>query len=307
MGCQDNPKEVSSFLLFFAKLGSFCNTVSGSWLNPLATVHLVVDSSRGKFSRWTCFVFAEMVPIGVCSTLKNGRWEKREGRERKFRETDPLLIPIVVQETNAHYSNRTWRQRYAPTAILNRIAFYPAGSFQVICSGECLDPQMTNLPAWYECQEGKRLEWAEPSRKCAAQQKGYFCYTQGKENNTKTSVSPMEGVRQCSSWQQEELPSLRSASVFCQEGWDASHKEYRGHWAEGIEVQNKYSDCQTACPFSGWARASWPWWIKLHATDGMRLGGGKNITGKLSRTLEKMKHTSKWKGRKTEVLPMITE
>ena len=79
MGCQDNPKEVSSFFLFFAKLGSFCNTVSGSWLNPLATVHLVVDSSRGKFSRWTCFVFAEMVPIGVCSTLKNGRWEKREG------------------------------------------------------------------------------------------------------------------------------------------------------------------------------------------------------------------------------------
>lgn len=80
---------------------------------------------------------------------------------------------------------------------------------------------------WYECQEGKRPEWAEPSRKCAAQQKGYFCYTQGKENNTKTSVSRMEGVLQCSSWQQAELPSLRSASVFCQEGWDAFHKEYR--------------------------------------------------------------------------------
>ena len=26
-----------------------------------------------------CFVFAEMVPIGVCSTLKNGGWEKKEG------------------------------------------------------------------------------------------------------------------------------------------------------------------------------------------------------------------------------------
>ena len=26
-----------------------------------------------------CFVFAEMVPIGVYSTLKNGGWEKKEG------------------------------------------------------------------------------------------------------------------------------------------------------------------------------------------------------------------------------------
>ena len=73
--------------------------------------------------------------------------KKKEGRERKFRETDPLLIPKVVQEINAHYSNRRWRQRYAPTAMLNIIVFYPAGSFQVICSGECLDPQMKNLPA----------------------------------------------------------------------------------------------------------------------------------------------------------------
>ena len=75
------------------------------------------------------------------------RLEKRERRERRFRETDPPLISKVVQEINAHYSNWRWRQRYAPTAILNIIAFYPAGSFQVICFGECLDPQMKNLRA----------------------------------------------------------------------------------------------------------------------------------------------------------------
>jgi len=36
MGCQDNPRKVSCFcFFFFAKRGSFYNTVSDSWLNPL--------------------------------------------------------------------------------------------------------------------------------------------------------------------------------------------------------------------------------------------------------------------------------
>lgn len=48
---------------------------------------------------------------------------------------------------------------YITTAILNRIAFYPA-PFKSSALENASDPQMKNLQHWYECQEGKRLEWA---------------------------------------------------------------------------------------------------------------------------------------------------
>lgn len=48
------------------------------WIHR-ANTDLDADSSWVKFSRWTCFVFTEMGPVCICSSLKNDGWEDRKG------------------------------------------------------------------------------------------------------------------------------------------------------------------------------------------------------------------------------------
>lgn len=137
-------------------------------------------------------------------------------------------------------------QRYVPTAILNRIAFYPASSFQVLCSGECLDPQMKNLPASdMSVRKAKAgMSWAQ--QKMCSTTKGLFLLPPGQEEQlAKTSVSPWR-VLQCSSWQQGGITQPPLSSVFCQEGWDSFPQRVqgtlgRGNW--GPKQAQRLSDC----------------------------------------------------------------
>lgn len=76
-----------------------------------------------------------------------GQETGKKARERRFRKFGPPVTPEIVKEINAHCPNRRWRQRYAPTGILKIVAFYLAGSYKVICFGECFNLQMKNLPA----------------------------------------------------------------------------------------------------------------------------------------------------------------
>lgn len=129
---------------------------------------------------------------------------------------------------------------------------------------------MKNLPA-SDMTVGKAKGWNElsPAENTQDYKRAIFVTLRARRTTTRHWSPAWRGWCDAHRWQQTELPSLWSACVFCQEGWDASHKENRGHWWEGTEVQTRCCDCQSACSLWTCLRL-WPCWIKLHATAGMR-------------------------------------
>lgn len=158
--------------------------------------------------------------------------------ERRFREIDPPLIPKVAKEIKAHRPNRRWRQRYAPTVILNVMAFSLAGSFKVICFGECLDPQMKNLPA-SNISVRKAKGWLELSPAENAQNyKRLFLLCSGQGEQQEDRSPAWRG--QCdangdSKWNYSpsslHLYSVKKNEMLSIKGG--------GHWLKGTEVQNR--------------------------------------------------------------------
>lgn len=140
--------------------------------------------------------------------------KKKPPQERWIEESDLPLIPKVVQEINAHCSKRRWRQRYAPTVILNIIVFHLAGSCKVICFGRCLDPQMKNLPASDRIVR-RAKGWSElsPAENSQYYKRAIFVMLRARRTTQRHRSLAPRGWCDTHVWEKAEWPKLQSASV----------------------------------------------------------------------------------------------